>query len=275
MSFNRIFLSCVCIAASLMIATPSWGQIAFNAKIEPTGGGAACAVEVGADGGTVPETGWQTVTWTLTASGTNCGRFVLLPNIGNVDAPPGKTYSVDNIEYTGQAGAVAETFDATAPTFGGFHGNGAEGTSIGIPDPVDPGAGDGNALKTSCGAAGTSLPGFLLSFRQYWTDRRRSCQRGSTFRHRPRNLRHTRRTSRGSVWPIPRRLAMMDGWRSPTSSTVVAVTVWFRPRSRPECGWWCRVFEDRRRRGRGATGNSAADRFQQLQLLRPGRSTGR
>jgi hypothetical protein len=36
--------------------------------------------------------GWQTLTWTINAVNTNYSVIVLLPNLGTIDAPPGKAY---------------------------------------------------------------------------------------------------------------------------------------------------------------------------------------
>jgi hypothetical protein len=41
--------------------------------------------------------GWQTLTWTVPTANTNYNVLVLLPNLGTVDAPPGKAYYFDDI----------------------------------------------------------------------------------------------------------------------------------------------------------------------------------
>ena len=47
--------------------------------------------------------GWQTLTWTINAVNTNYNVIVLLPNLGTVDAPPGKAYYFDDIQLLGTA----------------------------------------------------------------------------------------------------------------------------------------------------------------------------
>lgn len=47
--------------------------------------------------------GWQTLTWTINAVNTNYNVIVLLPNLGTVDAPPGKSYYFDDIQLLGTA----------------------------------------------------------------------------------------------------------------------------------------------------------------------------
>jgi Bacterial Ig-like domain len=50
--------------------------------------------------------GWQTLTWTFAGvdPGLSFNKIVLLPNLGTVDAPPGKAYYFDNITLLGAAG---------------------------------------------------------------------------------------------------------------------------------------------------------------------------
>ena len=49
--------------------------------------------------------GWQTLTWTFTSANPSStyNKIVLLPNLGTVDAPPGKAYYFDNITLLGAA----------------------------------------------------------------------------------------------------------------------------------------------------------------------------
>ena len=47
--------------------------------------------------------GWQTLTWTVNTLNTNYSVLVLLPNLGTVDAPPGKAYYYDDIQLLGTA----------------------------------------------------------------------------------------------------------------------------------------------------------------------------
>jgi hypothetical protein len=62
--------------------------------------------------------GWQTLTWTFTTADPTktYNVLVLLPNIGTVDAAPGKTYYFDNIILLGGAGTTPVT---PAPTICG------------------------------------------------------------------------------------------------------------------------------------------------------------
>ena len=79
--------------------------------------------------------GWQTLTWTAPAVNTNYNTLVLLPNLGTVDAPPGKAYFFDDIALLGTAsgggggggaGSALITFDeTTAPKLTDFGVNGA------------------------------------------------------------------------------------------------------------------------------------------------------
>ncbi len=92
--------------------------------------------------------GWQTLTWTINAVNTNYNVIVLLPNLGTVDAPPGKAYYFDDIQLLGTAsgggggsGTTLANFDAVSPPFAGFEG--AEGSAV----EAGPTGGSGNALK--------------------------------------------------------------------------------------------------------------------------------
>lgn len=49
--------------------------------------------------------GWQTLTWTFASGGTaTYTKMVLLPNLGTVDAPPGKSYYFDDFKLLDAAG---------------------------------------------------------------------------------------------------------------------------------------------------------------------------
>jgi hypothetical protein len=89
--------------------------------------------------------GWQTLTWTINAVNTNYNVIVLLPNLGTVDAPPGKSYFFDDIVLLGAAsgggGLVLANFDTVSPPIAGFEGG--EGSAV----EAGPAGGSGNALK--------------------------------------------------------------------------------------------------------------------------------
>ncbi len=92
--------------------------------------------------------GWQTLTWTVPAVNTNYNTLVLLPNLGTVDAPPGKAYYFDDIQLLGTAsgggggsGTVLANFDSVSPPIAGFEGG--EGSAV----EAGPAGGSGNALK--------------------------------------------------------------------------------------------------------------------------------
>jgi hypothetical protein len=80
--------------------------------------------------------GWQTLTWTINAVNTNYNVIVLLPNLGTVDAPPGKAYYFDDIQLLGTAsggggggpltfssGFAAGNRTVQGGEFGGFSGS--------------------------------------------------------------------------------------------------------------------------------------------------------
>ncbi len=78
---------------SAKVYSPTAG-IRMVMKVEGPGG----AVEVDANQAVV--VGWQTLTWTFSAAKTDVGAYnllVILPNLGSVDAAPGKTYYFDDI----------------------------------------------------------------------------------------------------------------------------------------------------------------------------------
>ena len=93
--------------------------------------------------------GWQTLTWTF--SGTDVSKtynkIVLLPNLGTVDAAPGKAYYFDAITLLDAAPPVAQgtvfaNFDDLSPPVAGYEG--AEGSAI---EPGPAGGGSGNSFK--------------------------------------------------------------------------------------------------------------------------------
>ena len=88
--------------------------------------------------------GWQTLTWTINAVNTNYNVIVLLPNLGTVDAPPGKAYYFDDIQLlgvsSGGSGTVLANFDTISPPINGF-----EGATATV--EAGPAGGSGNALK--------------------------------------------------------------------------------------------------------------------------------
>ncbi len=95
--------------------------------------------------------GWQTLTWTFTiAAGATYNKIVLLPNLGTVDAPPGKSYYFDNIVLLGsepvtppvtEFTTVANFDDVSPPVIGA---EGGEGSAV---EAGPAGGGSGNSLK--------------------------------------------------------------------------------------------------------------------------------
>jgi Bacterial Ig-like domain len=85
--------------------------------------------------------GWQTLTWTVPAVNTSYNTLVLLPNLGTVDAPPGKAYYFDDIQLLGAAsgggggggtltfssGLAAGNRTVEGGEFGGFSGSNQDG----------------------------------------------------------------------------------------------------------------------------------------------------
>jgi hypothetical protein len=94
--------------------------------------------------------GWQTLTWTMPApgAGQTFNKIVLLPNLGTVDAPPGKAYYFDSITLQEAAppppagGTVLANFDDVSPPVAGFEG--AEGSAV---EAGPAGGGSGNSFK--------------------------------------------------------------------------------------------------------------------------------
>ena len=105
--------------------------------------------------------GWQTLTWTFSGAdpAQSFGKIVLLPNLGTVDAPPGKAYYFDAITLLGAAGggsgassgplAFSTGFAGGNRTieggeFGGFSGSNLDNFGCGAP--------------ASCGSGGEFTP---------------------------------------------------------------------------------------------------------------------
>jgi hypothetical protein len=94
--------------------------------------------------------GWQTLSWTFTTAdpARTYNKIVLLPNLGTVDAPPGKAYFFDNMVLAAAAapppvtGTVLANFDDLTPPVAGFEG--AEGSAI---EAGPAGGGSGNSFK--------------------------------------------------------------------------------------------------------------------------------
>jgi hypothetical protein len=102
--------------------------------------------------------GWQTLTWTINAVNTNYNVIVLLPNLGTVDAPPGKAYYFDDITLLGAAGGGGGGGGSSGPLtfstgfaagnrtvqggeFGGFSGSDQDGFFCSGADPARCGGG--------------------------------------------------------------------------------------------------------------------------------------
>jgi len=85
---------------SARVYSPTAG-IPMKIKLEA---GASDTGEVAANEAVV--VGWQTLTWTFSSAdpAKTYNVMVLLPNIGTVDAPPGKTYYFDDIKLLAAAG---------------------------------------------------------------------------------------------------------------------------------------------------------------------------
>ncbi len=91
--------------------------------------------------------GWQTLTWTFDSAGTaTYTKFILLPNLGTVDAPPGKSYFFDDFKLLDAVavtpppttGTVLLNFDDLLPT-NAFGGEGGEGSGIDAAPPAGSG----------------------------------------------------------------------------------------------------------------------------------------
>ena len=101
--------------------------------------------------------GWQTLTWTAPAVNTNYNALVLLPNLGTVDAPPGKAYFFDDIQLLAAAsgggggpltfstGLAAGNRTVQGGEFGGFSGSNLDGFAC-------------NGSPASCGGGGDITP---------------------------------------------------------------------------------------------------------------------
>jgi len=111
--------------------------------------------------------GWQTLTWTVPAVNANYNTLVLLPNLGIVDAPPGKAYYFDDIQLLGAAsggGGGTLTFSSglagsnrtiEGGQFGGFSGSNQDGFNC-SGDPAWCGGG-GDVVSPTVAAADSSF----------------------------------------------------------------------------------------------------------------------
>jgi Bacterial Ig-like domain len=111
--------------------------------------------------------GWQTLTWTVPAVNTNYNTLVLLPNLGTVDAPPGKAYYFDDIQLLGAAsgsggggpltfssGLAAGNRTIEGGEFGGFSGSNQDGFNC-SGDPAS--CGSGGSFNPTVAAADSSF----------------------------------------------------------------------------------------------------------------------
>jgi hypothetical protein len=105
--------------------------------------------------------GWQTLTWTVNNVNTNYNVIVLLPNLGTVDAPPGKAYFFDDIQLLGapsgggggggggpltfSSGFAAGNRTVQGGEFGGFSGSNLDNFAC-------------NGSPASCGGGGDITP---------------------------------------------------------------------------------------------------------------------
>ena len=127
---------------SARVYSPTAG-IPMKIKIEAVGGGDTG--EVAANETVV--VGWQTLTWTFTNADITktYNTIVLLPNIGTVDAAPGKTYYFDDIKLLPAPvvtiGTMVADFDIVIPVVGPYS-EGGTGTITTTP----PTGGTGSAL---------------------------------------------------------------------------------------------------------------------------------
>ena len=107
--------------------------------------------------------GWQTLTWTFASAGTaTYTKIVLLPNLGTVDAPPGKAYFFDDFKLLDAAGGSSSgplTFSTgfgagnrtvQGGEFGGFSGSNLDGFGC-------------NGDPANCGGGGDFAPGFAAA----------------------------------------------------------------------------------------------------------------
>ena len=119
--------------------------------------------------------GWQTLTWTFTSTDVSktYNKIVLLPNLGTVDAAPGKAYYFDDIVLLDGAppppptGTVIANFDDVSPPVAGFEG--AEGSAV---EPAPVGGGEGNAFKVLRSGGQTFALGIIETTVPVTADRR-------------------------------------------------------------------------------------------------------
>ncbi len=130
---------------SAMVYSPTAG-IRMVVKFEGPGGANTGDV----DANETVVVGWQTLTWTVgnATAGTVYDKLVLLPNLGNVDAPPGKSYFFDDIKLKAaavvappsSADTVIANFDDVAIE-GAYGGEGGDGSGIAVNPPAGGGSG--------------------------------------------------------------------------------------------------------------------------------------
>jgi hypothetical protein len=109
--------------------------------------------------------GWQTLTWSFNvATGATYNKIVLLPNLGTVDAPPGKSYYFDDIVLLAAAGGggggegggpggvlsfssgfAANNLTVEGGGFGGYSGSNLDGFNC-------------NGAPENCGGGGSFAP---------------------------------------------------------------------------------------------------------------------
>lgn len=128
---------------SAQVNAPAAG-VRMVMKLEGPGG--AASAEVVANETVVA--GWQTLTWTFseTDAARTYNRIVLLPNLGTVDAPPGRSYFFDSIALVAapaaSPGTLVADFDSINTPVLGFEG--AEGSAI---ENGPAGGGSGRSFK--------------------------------------------------------------------------------------------------------------------------------
>ena len=137
---------------SARVYSPTAG-IPMKIKLETTGN-TANSGDVSANEPVVA--GWQTLTWTFTSIDPALAwtAIVLLPNIGTIDAPPGKHYYFDNIVLNAAASTPAPETSTTSIMAAGF--NAANTTTNG--GVWGTYAGDGGVTTGSGGGFADSNP---------------------------------------------------------------------------------------------------------------------
>ena len=123
---------------SARVFSPTAG-IPMVIKLEGTGGSPSTG-DIQANQAVVA--GWQTLTWTVPAVNTSYNTLVLLPNLGTVDAPPGKAYHFDDIKLlapatgggtlTFSSGFAANARTIEGGAFGAYSGTNLTGDCAGV-----------------------------------------------------------------------------------------------------------------------------------------------